>query len=166
MMHSPKISNPRLRKRYTRFSGSGGGQLDGFEPGAPGQYALKQANLEFFLKYRGFSLQNENHWKNIYDHLETRTTDMRGSYVQAGYFPHHALPRLPRILELGYRYAYVDRNTLAAGDLRQEHAAVVNRCFEGHDNRLTFDAGKVFQARLGAPDLSSWRYRVQWDIHF
>jgi hypothetical protein len=160
------ISGLTNRSRYTRFSSSGGGQLDGFEAGAPGQYSLKQANAEFTFKYRGFSVQNENHWKNVYGHVNLASTDMRGAYAQAGYFLHNLLPDIPKIVEVGYRYAYVDPDTRATGDLRQEHTAVVNIFVEGHDNKLSFDAGRVYKSRTGLPDLSSWRYRVQWDVHF
>ena len=154
------------RSRYTRFSSSGGGQLDGFEPGAPGQYSVKQAMGEFFFKYRGLSVQHEAHWKNIFDNVNSVSTDLKGAYAQAGYFRRAAVEWIPRQLELGYRYGFVDPRTARTDDLQQEHSIVVNWFFEGHDNKLTFDAGRVSLARVGGPDLSRIRYRVQWDIHF
>lgn len=66
------------RGRFTRFSPSGGGQLDGFEVGLPGQFAVKQVAEDFVLKYRGFFLQHEFHWKNVRDHVQQRITRMRG----------------------------------------------------------------------------------------
>ena len=105
------------RGRYTRFSTSGGGQLDRFETGAPGQYSLKQFNGEFVLKYRGLSIQNENHWKNVHDNINATSANMRGSYVQAGYFFHNLLPLVPKKMEFGYRYAYVDPNTAVQREL-------------------------------------------------
>jgi len=154
------------RSRFTRFSGGGGGQLDGFEPGAPGQYSLKQAQGEFTLKYRGFSVQNENHWKNVYDNVNLTSTDLRGSFAQAGYFPHYVWRKIPRAIELGYRYAYVDRNVGVPGTLTQEHSIVLNVFIEGHDNKLSFEVGRLSLARVGKPDLAELRYRFQWDVTF
>jgi hypothetical protein len=163
---SVAVAGATNRSRYTRFSSGGGSQIDDFKPGAPGQYSLKQFDGEFTLKYRGLSIQNENHWKNIYDNVNATSTDLRGSYVQAGYFLHNLLPRVPKKLEFGYRYAYVDPNTAVPQDFRQEHTVVVNYFFEGHDNKLSFDAGRVSLSRFGLPDLAVWRYRAQWDVHF
>ena len=154
------------RSRYTRFSSGGGSQLDGFEAGEAGQYSLKQAMGEFFFKYRGLSIQNENHWKNIYDNINLDSTDMAGSYAQAGYFPHNLLPIVPKKLEVGYRYGFVDPNTAIPSEFRQEHTVLVNYFFEGHSNKLSFDVGRVSLDRADMPNLSVWRYRVQWDVHF
>jgi phosphate-selective porin len=154
------------RSRYTRFSSSGGGQLAGFEPGLPGQYSIKQAMGELLLKYRGLSVQHESHWKHISDNVNTTTTNLTGSYVGAGYFPHGVVESVPRQLEIGYRYAYVDPHSARVGDLRQEHTVVVNWFFEGHDNKLTLDVGRVALAQVHGPDLSDIRFRLQWDIHF
>ncbi|MCP5119809.1 MAG: porin, partial [bacterium] len=159
------VAGFKNRSRFTRYSsGSQGGQLDGFEPGAPGQYSVKQAMGEFFLKYRGLSVQNEVHWKSIYDNVNARRSNLRGSYAQAGYFPHAVIDWVPRPLEVGYRYGFVDPQT--AGNLRQEHTFVVNWFFEGHDNKLTFDVSRLSLARIGRPDLSDVRFRAQWDVHF
>lgn len=163
---SVAVAGVTNRSRYTRFSSSGGGQLDGYEPGAPGQYSVKQAMGEFFFKYRGLSVQHEAHWKNIFDNVNSVSTDMKGAYAQAGYFPHAAVEWIPRQLELGYRYGFVDPRTARPDDLQQEHSIVVNWFFEGHDNKLTFDAGRVSLAQVGGPDLSRIRCRVQWDISF
>jgi hypothetical protein len=86
--------------------------------------------------------------------------------VQAGYFPHGAIRRAPRQPEVGYRYAFVDPASSRPGDLLQEHTAVINWFFEGHNNKLTFDAGRVSLAEAGRPDLHGVRFRAQWDIHF
>ena len=163
---SVALSGVTNRSRYTRFSSSGGGYLDDFEIGSPGQFSIKQANAEFTMKYRGLSIQNENHWKNIHDNVNIATTDMRGTYAQAGYFPHWAMEWVPSRLEVGYRYAYVDPNVLISGDLQQEHTVVVNWFFEGHSNKLSFDVGRVSLTEAGKPGLSAMRYRMQWDIHF
>ena len=53
------------RSPYTRFSQAGGGYLEGYENGLPGQYRVNQANIEAALVYKGFSWQSEVHWKEV-----------------------------------------------------------------------------------------------------
>ncbi|WP_252723211.1 porin [Pseudotamlana agarivorans] len=48
---------------YTRFSQSGGGQLEGFDQGIAGQYKVDQFMIETAFKYKGFSWQSELHRK-------------------------------------------------------------------------------------------------------
>lgn len=152
------------RGRYTRFSSSGGGQLEGFAAGDPGQYSIRQYLEETALKYRGFSYQQEFHWKRIIDHKNLRTTRLRGSYAQAGYFFHHLAPAIPKQLETAFRYAFVDRDTSAPDDLLQEFTFAVNWFFEGHSNKLTFDVSRLRLNQTGEPHLADTRYRAQWDI--
>ncbi len=154
------------RSRYTRFSGSGGGQLQGFQPGELGQYSIRQYLEETALKYRGFSFQHELHWKRIIDNKNLATTHLRGSYAQAGYFFHHLAPRVPKQLETAFRYAFVDHNTSAPNDLLHEFAFAVNWFFEGHSNKLTFEVSRLRLNQTGKPDLSDTRYRTQWDVSF
>lgn len=154
------------RSRYSRFSTSGGGQLDDFQPGLPGQYSLRQFVEETALKYRGLSLQHEYHWKHVTDHIAGSETDLRGSYVQVGYFFHNLMPRIPRQLELGARYAFVDPRVGRTRDLRQETALVANWFFEGHDNKLTFDVSHLTLDRTSQPGLSANLIRLQWDVSF
>ena len=156
----------RNRSRYTRFSSSDGGRLDGFEPGLLGQYSLRQFMEEAAMKYRGFSLQHELHWKRIEDNVNVQTTFMRGSYVQAGYFFHYLFPRIPKQLELGARYALVDPNRVRPDDLQKELAFVANWFFYGHANKLTFDTSRYSLARNGAEDLKDTQVRLQWDVSF
>jgi hypothetical protein len=160
------ISALRNRSRYTRFSSSGGGQLDGFTVGAPDQYTLKQANVEFLLKYRGLSIQSENHWKNVFDNLRLTNTRMRGSYHEAGYFPHQAWSRFPKEVEFAYRYAFLDGRVGIPNDLRQEHTVGFNYFLEGHTNKFSVDASRLLIARASLNNLADFRYRVQWDVHF
>jgi len=154
------------RSPYTRFSGAGGSQLDGFEPGAPGQYSLKQAMGEFALKYRGFSAQSEYHLKQIFDHVNDTLTKMHGFYAQAGYLPHGAVDWIPRQLEIGYRYGFVDWRDHRPHDHQQENTIAVNWFFEGHNDKLVFEVGRLSLQQPAGPDLHTTRYRVQWDIHF
>jgi phosphate-selective porin OprO/OprP len=83
------------RRRYTAFSSHGGDQLEGFAPGAPGQYTLRQVTADFLLKYRGLSIQHETHYKSIYDHIKGARTHLRGAYAQAGYSPTPPRPGFP-----------------------------------------------------------------------
>ena len=94
------------------------------------------------------------------------TTDMIGSYVQAGYFFHYLVPRIPKQLEFGARYAMVDPNRIAQNDLQKELAFVVNWYFYGHGNKLTFDTTRFSLGRTGAEDLRDTQVRIQWDVSF
>jgi hypothetical protein len=160
------VAGATNRSRYTAFSSHGGDQLEGFAPGAPGQYTLRQATADFLLKYRGLSVQHEAHLKSIYDHVKEARTHLRGAYVQVGYFPHYVAAWIPKPLEAGYRWAVVDPNASVAGDLRHEHAFAFNWFFEGHENKLTFEVGRLSLDRPGLPALSRLSYRLQWDVHF
>jgi phosphate-selective porin len=68
------------RSPYTRFSTAGGGQLTGFEEGETGQYRVYQSLLETAFKYKGFSWQQELHWKQINDLKNKTTTILLGNY--------------------------------------------------------------------------------------
>ena len=154
------------RSRFTRFSGSGGGRLDGFEVGLPGQFAVKQLAEDFVLKYRGLFLQHEFHWKHVRDRVHHRITRMRGATLQGGYFPHHIASWVPRELELGLRVAAVDPDRARQYDRVTESSFVVNWFLEGHDNKLTFDVGRFGLAQADGADQSSIQLRVQWDVSF
>lgn len=160
------VAGATNRSRYTAFSSHGGDQLEGFAPGAPGQYTLRQVTADFLLKHRGLSIQHEAHFKSIFDHLKEARTRLRGAYVQAGYFPHHAAAWIPKPLEAAYRWALLDPNASLAGDLRSEHAFVLNWFFESHENKLTFEVGRLRLDRPGLASLSRLSYRLQWDVHF
>ena len=154
------------RSRFTRFSGSGGGSLDGFEVGLPGQFAVRQVAEDFVLKYRGLFIQHEYHWKKVRDRIHHRITGMSGAYVQGGYFPHHAAPWVPEALELGLRYAIVDQDHARQYDRITEWAAVANWFMEGHANKLTFDVGRFRLAQTNGFGQTAVQVRVQWDVTF
>ena len=152
------------RSRFTRFSGSGGGRLDGFEVGLPGQFAVRQAAEDFVLKYRGLFLQHEFHWKKIRDRIYHRITSLNGVTVQGGYFPHGAAHWVPEQLELGLRYAMVDQDHARLYDMITESAFVVNWFMEGHGNKFTFDVSRYRLRHESGSDLSRMQIRVQWDV--
>lgn len=146
--------------------------LPGFGIGQAGQFRINQAMQEFRLKWRGFSLQNELHWKQVIDTLKTsddpaKSTHLLGAYVQAGYFPHYLIPAMPKQLELAFRYALVDPDIDRPKDRQREISAAINWFFSGHANKLTLDFSHL---SVGDPMLlieqSEQRARLQWDISF
>jgi hypothetical protein len=154
------------RSRFTRFSGSGGGSLDGYEVGLPGQFAVKQVAEDFVLKYRGLFLQHEFHRKNVRDRIFHRITRSTGTYFQGGYFPHYVASWVPEPLELGLRYATVDQDRARRFDRIVETAFVVNWFMEGHGNKLTFDIARYRLAQPNGTQQSAVQARVQWDVSF
>ena len=154
------------RSPFTRFSSSGGGFLTDFEQQEPGQYRINQGNLETAFVYKGFSWQSELHYKEIIDKAnDDATTQLRGYYVQAGYFAHQAIAWWPRQLELAARYANYNPN-IDQEIFLDEVSVAVNWFFNGHRNKLTaeisnFDYESEFQNFN-----NDWRFRLQWDISF
>jgi hypothetical protein len=151
------------RGKYTRFSSSGGTELDGFETGLAGQYELKQEMIDFAIFYQGFSAQGEAHRKRVVDHVNGSTTDLRGAYVQAGYFPHHLWRSMPAKLELAGRLGFVDPDTTIGSDSQSEVSFAVNWYINQHRNKINFDL-----SRIGVDDPaggeSELRVRLQWDL--
>lgn len=154
------------RSSYTRFSSSGGGRLDLFDPGRPGQYRIRQQLEEVAFKHRGLSVQHEFHWKAIRDELTGRRVGMRGAYFQTGYFLHQWVRRVPRQLEIAGRVAFVDPDTAASADTMRELGAAVNWFFTGHSNKLTVDVGRYSLLGPGGSLRSTVGVRTQWDVSF
>jgi hypothetical protein len=154
------------RSSYTRFSSSGGGQLDGFQAGTPGQYSLRQYLTEAAFKQRGFSLQQEFHWKRVRDDANSTEAHMRGSYVQAGYFFNEIYRKIPRQLEFAGRYAFVDPRNGRSNDLIHETGIVANWFFKGHDDKLSVDVSRYSLAAAESHLGSRVGVRVQWDASF
>ena len=59
-----------------------------------GRIMTIQAMLESAVLYRGFSWQQELHWKEIIDLKNERVTTLMGNLVQVGYFFHHLWEKL------------------------------------------------------------------------
>lgn len=150
----------------TRFSSSGAGALDGFAAGTPGRYTLRQWMQEAAWQYRGMSLQQEYHWKQVRDNSGGRLTRLEGAYAQIGAFPHVLLDRAPKQLELAVRYAFVDPDRERPHDIRQEQSVAANWFIDGHRNKVTVDFTHFTLARLDASTKHSDRMRVQWDLSF
>ena len=125
----------------TRWSSSGCGNLDGFASAAsaaPGQFEVDQMVQEFAFKWRGFSLQQEYHWKTVEDNLARTENDFTGGYVQTGYFFHNLFSFVPRPLELAFRYAFVEepnRFDRTMDNEREEFSFGANWFIAGHNNK-------------------------------
>ncbi|WP_020532102.1 porin [Flexithrix dorotheae] len=154
------------RSPYTRFSQSGGGQLGQFEEGSAGQYRVNQLLLETALMYKGFSWQNEFHWKEIQDKINLTTTEMSGVYFQAGYFLNGLVSWVPKPLEIAYRQAFYDPDIVSENDIREEQTIVVNWFFKDHLNKLTAEVSFFDLQVAPQTTVNETRLRVQWDVSF
>lgn len=159
--------------RCTRWSSSGCGNLDGFERAADaqdGQYTIDQFQQGFAFKYRGLSVQQELHWKDIQDNVTNIESELRGGYVQAGYFFNDIFPAIPRELELAARFAFVDepnRNNILLENTREEFTLGANWFIAGHNNKITFDYSRLtLDDAIEQREVSDNRFRVQWDVSF
>ncbi len=159
--------------RCTRWSSSGCGNLDGFaspSTAADGQYEIEQYTQGFAFKWKGFSFQEEYHWKTIDDTVNNTSSDLTGAYVQSGYFFHHLIPAIPKELEFAARYAFVEEpngTDISRDNEREEFTLGANWFFAGHNNKLTADFSYLtLEDGLVNRDLSDNRFRVQWDVSF
>jgi phosphate-selective porin len=153
--------------QFTRWSSSGGGQLPGFDPGAPGQYKTEQWMAEFALKRKGLSVQSEYHFKRVEDRVNITVTELDGGYAQVGYFFHAAAEKFPKKLEFAARYARVEaRQESTAIPADRETTLAANYFFSGHDNKLSADVSQLRSRISGGSGDEGWRVRLQWDISF
>ena len=153
------------RSPYTRFSQAGGGYLDGFTGGAPGQYRVNQLLIETAFKYKGFSWQHESHWKKIDDKINQAQTDLRGSYFQAGYFFHDVLGLIPRHLETAFRFANYRPNMDQPDNTQKEYSMAFNFFMNEHHNKLSSEfTWFSFQDTMLDMNAGGLRFRLQWDI--
>ena len=121
---------------------------------------------EVRFKWQGFSVLHELHWKEIIDTFKSqgdpaRKTNLMGGLIQAGYFPHHIFPAIPRNLEFAGRYAFVDPNTQVKNDQQKEISGVVTYFFNGHANKINFQV-----SHLIVQNQSDQRFWLQWDLTF
>ena len=152
---------------YTRFSQAGGGSLAGFEDGEPGQYRVNQNNLESAFLYKGFSAQTEWHHKEIIDKLNgNATTQLRGYYVQGGYFFHYLFDWFPKKMEIAARYAEFKPNTDLPENLQTETSIACNWFFHRHKCKLTGEGSYFSYQDRSLPYESGWRFRLQLDFSF
>ncbi|MDA0822055.1 MAG: porin [Proteobacteria bacterium] len=159
--------------RCTRWSSSGCGNLDGFTAPADaveGQFEVNQVMQEFAFKWRGFSAQQEFHWKTVEDNVAGTKNDFTGAYAQAGYFFHYLFPVVPKPLELAFRYAFVkepNEMNRVQDNVREEFTVGANWFIKGHNNKLTVDFSHLtLEDKFFNRDVEDDRGRVQWDISF
>lgn len=161
------IAGVTNKSPYTRFSGSGGEQLKGFEDGVAGQYRLNQYLIETAFKYKGWSWQQEYHWKEINDDINQIVTHLTGNYVQLGYFPTYSLNFVPKNLELFGRHSFYNPDLDFSNNTRYEYTFGANWFFNGHNNKLTLEYSHFdynqFDFYIG--EIGN-RIRFQWDISF
>ncbi|MGQ0695550.1 MAG: porin, partial [Nitrospiraceae bacterium] len=128
-----------------------------------GEFEINQGVEEFAFKWRGFSVQQEFHIKEVVDKIKGPRTTSFGAYAQAGYFPHALISFIPRPLEFAYRYAFVDPDDTVGSDVKREHTVAANWFFAGHRNKITVDYSHLSQeGGFSSVD----RVRLQWDISF
>ena len=150
---------------FTSFSSDGGGQLPGFTDGESDQYFIRQALVETAWQGRGFSWQQELHWKSIRDRLNGTERNLVGIYAQAGMFFSEVWEAMPEPLELAVRYAFVDIDRDISGDRELEYSLAANWFFNGHRNKLTSDISYI-NRRMAPETDTNTRFRMQWDVSF
>ena len=151
--------------QYTSFSSAGGGQLPGYDAGTPDQYKIDQFLFETAWQHRGFSWQQEFHWKHIEDTAFNTEQTIVGGYAQAGMFFSQLWPSVPDPLELALRYASVDPDRGGDSAIEREYTVAANWFFNGHRNKLTADFSRV-QRRMVPETETESRIRLQWEWSF
>jgi phosphate-selective porin OprO and OprP len=155
-----------VRGPYTRFSSSGGGQLEGFEQGGDERYTLTQWLQELAWQYSGFSFQQEFHVKEIKDHEASRRSTLTGGYAQFG----KAWPLRgkghPRAWELAVRVGRVDWEDTFPDRTQDELTLASNLFLSGHENKLTAEISRISLDEDPGGDEHEARFRLQWDVSF
>jgi len=164
-MGSVAIAAVNGKSGFTAFSSKGGGQLPGFSDGASDQYRIEQFMVETAYQHRGFSWQQELHWKSVDDRLSGEKRRLFGGYAQAGMFFSEIYESFPEPLEFALRYARVDPDDDLSGDTEKEYTLASNWFFNGHRNKLTLDLSHVVRRQAPETDTSN-RIRFQWDWSF
>jgi len=153
------------KSMYTAFSSAGGGQLPGYSAGTSDRYRIRQTLLETAWRYRGFSWQQELHWKNITDSVTNTEQRLLGGYAQAGMFFSEIWQKFPEPLEIALRYASVDPGEKPDDRIEREYMLATNWFFNGHRNKLTADIARVDRRNVADTNTET-RVRLQWDVSF
>ncbi|TYB76314.1 OprO/OprP family phosphate-selective porin [Bizionia myxarmorum] len=154
------------RGSFTRFSSSGGGQLEGFVNTESGQFHTNQALLETAFKYRGFSWQHESHIKEINDYVTHSSQTLTGFYVQAGYFLSNIIDFVPENLEMAGVFANYNPDVDIKNNLQKEYGLAFNYFFQEHRNKLSMEVTHFSYDYPESFNQNEWRFRLQWDISF
>jgi len=161
---SVAIAGVTNTSKYTRFATSGTGQLPGFEDGIDGQYKVDQLLFETAFKFKGWSWQQELHYKKVDDRVNLEQTTLIGNYFQLGYFLHNTFSKIPKPLELFARQAFYDSDINVDGNNSYEITTGVNWYFRGHKNKLTFDYSYLETDEENEIYKKGNKFRLQWDI--
>lgn len=160
------LAAARVRGPYTRFSTSGGGQLDGFSSGGEERYTLEQWQQGFAWRHNGFSVQQEYHQKRIEDHETGLRSKLTGGYAQLGQAWPVNIGRYTFPFQLGLRYAWVDWKNTPQDRTQQEITLGANLFLAGHDSKFTADVSQISIDEPGVGDGDDVRFRLQWDVSF
>ena len=153
--------------RFTRFSSAGGGALDGFEIGVPGQFTAEQMLIESAFKYRSLSWHSEWHFKSITDNIDHNITQLTGYFVQGGYMVNGSLKRPHPLFEFALRYSRLQPRLTLPNNTEEEFSLSLNCFFNEHLNKLTADVSFFeFESESINREASGWRFRVQYDFSF
>lgn len=155
-----------VRGPYTRFSSSGGGQLDGFEQGGDERYTLTQGFQELAWQYGGYSFQQEFHVKEIKDHEASQRSTLVGGYAQFGKAWPFVGRKHPHAWELAVRVAHVDWEDTHPDRTQDELTLATNLFIAGHNNKLTAEVSRISVDEEPAGDQHEGRVRLQWDVSF
>ena len=160
------FATAQVRGPYTRYSSSGGGQLDGFESGGDERYTLQQFLQEFALQFNGLSIQQEYHIKKIKDHESGARSTLQGGYAQVGKLWAVSWHDKRFAIEGAVRVARVDWDTVNPDRVQDELTFASNLYLNGHNNKLTADISQIrLKNDLTGKD-EDVRFRLQWDISF
>lgn len=148
---------------FTRFTGSGGSQLPGYESG---DFELSQLMFETAAQWLGWSWQQELHWKQIKDRRTGEQRTLWGGYVQSGWFPPVWQSTRLDPLELVGRLAFVEPDSSIGGNNQWEYSIGANWYFKGHRSKISTDITALdFDDPVGGGS-GTTRFRVQWDVSF
>lgn len=150
---------------FTRFSSSGGGQLDWWRAEDDQINHIRQFNYDVAFMYRGFSAQAEYHEKRVTTDAQPGIS-LRGYYVQGGYFLHNAFDWIPKQLEIAGRYATYDQSKGYSAKKNEEQAVALNWFFAGHDSKITLDYTRFDLNAETKREYDDDRVRLQYDVSF
>jgi hypothetical protein len=94
------------------------------------------------------------------------TARLQGSYWQAGYFPHYIWRKIPKPLEVAFRYAGYRPNVEIPANLQQEYTLALNWFFKEHLNKLTAELTWIEFEDQFLRQADDLRLRLQWEISF
>jgi phosphate-selective porin OprO/OprP len=160
------FATAQVRGPYTRYSSSGGGQLDGFKSGGDERYTLQQFLQEFTLQFNGLSIQQEYHIKKIEDHEAGTRSTLQGGYAQLGKLWPVSWHDKSFAVEGAVRIARVDWDTVDPDRVQDELTLATNLFLNGHNNKITADISRIYLKNDLTGKDEDVRFRLQWDVSF